>query len=89
MSLTDLFNFLHSVYTGLPWIAQEALYIVFIYGLVRRYIGKDIETEVDKRGWFRDGLIHTAVRHTKGVVARHKQMYQQALANARQADIGL
>jgi uncharacterized membrane protein YczE len=85
MSITDFFNFMHGIYTSLPWLVQELLYIVFIIGLVRRYIGKDIETEVDKRGWFRDGLVHSIVRHFKQSVERYRQIYAEELTKAKQS----
>lgn len=60
-----MFDAFINFYTGLPFLVRETLYVVGVVMFARRYLAKDIETELDKRGMFKDGLMHTIIRVLK------------------------
>ena len=41
-----------------------------IYVVLRTYIARDVTTEIDKRGLFKDGLVHTIIREVKNMRIR-------------------
>lgn len=49
-------------------------------GFFRIVTKKDIETEMERRGWFQDGLFHTLVRKLQPI----KDIYREELQKARQ-----